>query len=74
MSEEQEDFAVEYIMQLQDEKYKFQQESKQLKNILTELEKWLNTFKITYNTALGNVAGVIEVVQNKIQELKEKYK
>lgn len=55
---------------------KLQQENKQLKNILTELEEWLETFDKKYleRVALCNVSGTIQKVQDKIQELKEKYK
>lgn len=48
-----------------------QQENKQLKSILTELEEWLKETRI--NSAFIDEQTIMEV-QLKIQELKEKYK
>lgn len=48
-----------------------QQENKQLKSILVELEEWLKETRI--NSAFIDEQTIIEV-QLKIQELKEKYK
>lgn len=45
-----------------------QQENKQLKSILTELEEWLEMMEEK------ETIGTYSMVQDKIQELKEKYK
>lgn len=45
-----------------------QQENKQLNSILTELEKWLEMMEEK------ETIGTYSMVQDKIQELKEKYK
>ena len=71
----------EKVIEIRNRKYysqyyvnQLQQENKQLKSILTELEEWLkeeNTYSdykdITYRETMG-------CVLDKIQELKEKYK
>lgn len=54
--------TLEYI-------HKLQQEKKQLKSILTELEKWLN-YQFEHTLQQNNYHSVLE----EIQELKEKYK
>ena len=47
---------------------KLHQENKQLKSILTELEEWLEMMEEK------ETIGTYSMVQDKIQELKEKYK
>lgn len=65
--------TLEYI-------HKLQQENKQLKNIIKELEEWLNhkhnDYKVLYKM-YGNPYFMVEEYEKilkQIQELKEKYK
>jgi len=59
------------ITKLNTDKYLLEQENKQLKSILTELEEWLKETRI--NSSFTDELTLMEV-QLKIQELKEKYK
>lgn len=56
-----------------------EQENKQLKSILTELEEWLDEEynyldKYGFPAGVGYAMGQIRRTKDKIQELKEKYK
>lgn len=74
-----------YMQALMENYEKLEQENKQLKNILTELEEWCKDgikdelFKFDYGTKIiGEPIKIhvtsYEMVLDKIQELKEKYK
>ena len=56
--------------------YKSQQENKQLKSILVELEEWLKDVDIFQMNFIENKNHItpFKAVLDKIQELKEKYK
>ena len=63
-----EDFEVQY--------WELQQENKQLKSILVELEEWLKDVDIFQMNFIENKNHItpFKAVLDKIQELKEKYK
>ena len=70
MSEEQKDFLVEYIMQLQDEKYNLQQENKQLKEEIEEYKRIEQEDLIAFNNYDSILTELEEWCKSKIDEVK----
>lgn len=70
-SGDEESFTLEDYLEISNELYDYEQENKQLKSILTELEKWL---KEQGNNGIDEWGNHYTICGYKLNQLKEKYK